>query len=297
MSDFGSRLKYIRKTRNITQKNLAKNIQVAQSTIANYENNIRFPGSEILKQISDELKISVDYLLGLTELENTEEISNDYKLETVYMYLLDILLAGKAEDAKKIIKNFTASGVSSLDIIEYIFMPILKLLGDKWENDQINIAQEHLITGLVDRLFDLISEEAEVEQKKDFTALFMAPPGEEHIISLKMSTEYFRISGWNIIFIGRSVPIKSLLQTIEENKVDLVVVSAIMNSSINSASYLVEALKSNLKENTPKFLLGGNIGHISNQKILNDFIDYPIGSMYELPDNIAKVENDILKTK
>lgn len=294
MSDFGSRLKHIRKTRNITQKDLAKNIQVAQSTIANYENNIRFPGSEILRQISDYLNISVDFLLGLAELEKTE-ISNEYKLESVYIYLLDILLAGQTDEAKKIIKGFTASGVSSLDIIKYIFMPILKLIGNKWEKNQISIAQEHLITELVDRIFDSISIERKIEQKKDFTALFMAPAGEEHVVSLKMSTEYFRINGWNIIFIGRSVPLKSLLQIIKEKRVDLVVVSAIMDSSINSASYLVEALKSNLKDNTPKFLLGGNIGHISNQKTLNDFIDYPVESIYELPDIIAKVENDILK--
>ncbi len=68
MSDFGTKLKNIRKTRGITQSDLANNIKVGQSTIANYENNTRFPGSVILKQISDYLEVSVDYLLGLSEL-------------------------------------------------------------------------------------------------------------------------------------------------------------------------------------------------------------------------------------
>ena len=294
MSDFGSRLKHIRKVRSITQKDLAINIQVAQSTIANYENNVRFPGSEILRLISDELNISVDYLLGLTELDKTEEIFTDYNLETVYIYLVDILMAGQTEEAKRIVKSFVARGNNSIDIVEYIFIPILKLIGDKWEKDQINIGQEHYITGLIDRLFDFISEEQNVELSKDLTALFMAPTGEDHVIRLKMSTEYFRTQGWGVIFIGRSIPIESLLDTIQKNKVDLVVLSAITQSSINSESYLLEAIKSNLKERSPKFLLGGNIGDISNQKTLNSFIDYSIGSIYELKDDLVKIENDIL---
>lgn len=294
MSDFGSRLKHIRKTKNITQKDLAKNIQVAQSTIANYENNIRFPGSEILRQISDYLMISVDYLLGLTELEKTDEISHNYKLETVYLYLVDILMAGEIEEAKKIIMNFFTSGKTSIEIIEYIFIPMLHLIGEKWEKDEIDIGQEHYITELIDRLFDYISEKQIIGPSKDLTALFMAPTGEEHTISLKMSTEYFRLNGWSILFIGRSIPIQSLLQTIEKNKVDLLVLSAITQSSINSASYLVEAINSNLKENAPKFLLGGNIGDLSNQKTLNTFIDYSVGSIYELKERIEKIENDIL---
>lgn len=297
MSDFGSRLKNIRKTRNITQKDLAKSIQVAQSTIANYENNIRFPGSEILKQISDYLKISVDYLLGLKEAEKTEDVNNEYNLDTVYLYLIDILMAGEAEEAKRIIKNFTYSGTSSIDIIEYIFIPLLKLIGDKWERDQISIAQEHYMTGLVDRLFDFISENQIVDQTKDLTVLFMAPTGEEHVISLKMSTEYFRINGWKIIFIGRTIPIKSLLDTIKENRVDLLVLSALSQSSINGASYLVEAIKSNLQDNKPKFLLGGNIGDSSNQKTINNFIDYYIPSLSILSGSIIKIENDILNRR
>lgn len=294
MSDFGSRLKHIRKTRKITQKDLAKNIQVAQSTIANYENNVRFPGIEILRQISDYLEISVDYLLGLTELKKIEVIDNRYKLETVYLSLIDMLILGETEEVTKIINTFISNGSTSIEIIEYIFMPILNLVGDKWENYDITIAQEHYITELIDRLFNSISEKQKVDRAKDLTALFMVPAGEDHIISLKMSTEYFRIRGWNIIFIGRSIPIQSLLQMIENNKVDLVVLSAITQNSINSVSYLVEAIKGNLKENKPKFLLGGNIGDISNNKTLDSYIDYFIESIYKLTGSIKEIENDIL---
>lgn len=298
MSDFGSRLKNIRKIRSITQSDLAKSIQVGQSTIANYENNTRFPGSQILTQISDYLEVSVDYLLGLSEVDEIEhveiEYDHEYDIKKIYLHLFNILLDGDIEQAKSIIKDISASGISSIIIIENIFLPILKLLGDKWQSHEINIAEEHTITETINTLFSYISESQVIKEKKDIKVLFMAPPGEEHIISLKMSTEYFRRRGWNTIFIGTSIPINSLLEIVKSDKIDIIVLSAIRQDSINSASYLVEALRSNLKEKTPKILLGGNIRDQSNKTLIKSFADYNISSIQELSKSLEEIEKEIL---
>lgn len=299
MNDFGSRLKHIRKIKKITQKDLANSIQVGQSTIANYENNTRFPGSQILTGISDYLEVSIDYLLGLTEVEEVEEVNiefdHEYDIKKIYLHLTQILLDGDVEQAKSIIKDISASGISTLIIIEQIFIPILELVGDKWAKDEINVAQEHYISETIDKLFSYISESYSVRQKKNLTALFMAPPGEEHTISLRMSTEYFRIRGWNILFIGRSIPILSLMEIIKKEKVDLLVLSAIRQSSINSASYLVEAMKNNLNKSFPKVLLGGKQIHGSNHNLIKSFSDYHIATLEELNHNIEIIEADLAK--
>ena len=299
MTDFGSRLKHIRKMKKITQKNLASSIQVGQSTIANYENNTRFPGSQILKQLSDYLEVSIDYLLGLTEVEEIEEESilfdHEYDINKIYLHLTDILLNGDTEQAKSIIKDISASGISNIIIIENIFIPILALVGDKWSRDEINIAQEHYITDIIGQLFSYISEARHNKPTKKFTAIFMAPPGEQHVISLRMSTEYFKMRGWYTIFIGTSIPLLSLLEVIKSEKVDLLVISARTQNSLNSASYLVEALKNNLKSKTPKVLLGGHIGEWTNEGLIKSFSDYYISSLSELEDNIETIEMDITK--
>ena len=67
MSDFGTQLKHARKLKGFTQKDLSKKLGVAQSTIANYETNERFPGEVALKEIADCLKVSIDFLMGLSE--------------------------------------------------------------------------------------------------------------------------------------------------------------------------------------------------------------------------------------
>lgn len=61
---FGERLRNARKSRKISQDELAKVIDVSKGTISNYENGVSFPNEEKLIKISERLNVSFDYLLG-----------------------------------------------------------------------------------------------------------------------------------------------------------------------------------------------------------------------------------------
>ena len=60
-------IKKIRIKRNITQVDLAKQINVKQETISTYESNKAFPSADALVKIADYLNTSCDYLLGRIE--------------------------------------------------------------------------------------------------------------------------------------------------------------------------------------------------------------------------------------
>ena len=62
--NFGNTLKYEREKLKMTREDLAKNLSLKYSTLANYENNARQPDFETLKQISNFFHVSIDYLLG-----------------------------------------------------------------------------------------------------------------------------------------------------------------------------------------------------------------------------------------
>lgn len=67
----GDKIKQIRKSKNISQKDFAKILNIPVSTLANYENNHREPNLEMLKKISNALDVSVD------NLADTINISED----------------------------------------------------------------------------------------------------------------------------------------------------------------------------------------------------------------------------
>lgn len=296
MSDFGSRLKKARKDKNVTQKELARVLGVAQSAIANYENNTRFPGLDTLREISDFLNISLDHLLGVEEKikYNASQSLGSEDYSKIVDEFLELLVDFREEQAKELIKQVHLEGVILTTIIRQIFIPVLRKVGTGWQQGKISVAQEHYITAIIDRLIDFLSESQEVSPFQRLSAVFMSPSGEEHVLNLKMAAEFFKTAGWKTRFLGKNVPFDSLIDLIKEEKPVVLVISSLTIEGLNSAGYLISALKGELGSESPKVLLGGEIIDIERTKkytnadyILNDFERLPI-TIEDIKDNIMK---------
>lgn len=94
-SVFVERVKELIKVNNLTQRDLANDIGVTESTMCKYLSGNRVPGGETLSNLATALKTTTDYLLGLDN-ENKTEI-NSSKLR--------LLLARSAKDLTPEEKN------------------------------------------------------------------------------------------------------------------------------------------------------------------------------------------------
>lgn len=65
-----TRLKSLREDADLSQKELAKLLGVSPSTIGMYEAGKRTPDSEMLTRICDFFNITVDYLIGRSNIKN-----------------------------------------------------------------------------------------------------------------------------------------------------------------------------------------------------------------------------------
>lgn len=74
----GSNIKMIRKDKKISQKDMAKILNIPCSTYSNYENNNREPSSELLKKIADVLEVSMKDLLFLNIKDKKNTKSDKY---------------------------------------------------------------------------------------------------------------------------------------------------------------------------------------------------------------------------
>jgi len=95
---FAQRLKLLREKKGINQSALAKEIEVSQSTVGNWEAGTRIPDISMMKRLSDYFDVSIDYLLGGSEIsvlarhlaivpeEDREQLINTFK-DTVDIYL------------------------------------------------------------------------------------------------------------------------------------------------------------------------------------------------------------------
>lgn len=70
---FADRLKELRCENDMNQSDLAKIIGVSPSTIGMYEQGRRTPDLEVLSKIANYFQVSMDYLLGRTNIKNFED--------------------------------------------------------------------------------------------------------------------------------------------------------------------------------------------------------------------------------
>ncbi len=61
--DFGNKLRILIEEQDITQKELAKQLNIAPSTVSSYVQNTREPDFETLKLIARYFRVTTDYLL------------------------------------------------------------------------------------------------------------------------------------------------------------------------------------------------------------------------------------------
>lgn len=75
--DFGRRIKAERIKKGYTQQSLSDALDVSKTSVTMYEQGQRFPREEVLNDLAQLLDVSIDYLMGLTEIPRiTQQPSN-----------------------------------------------------------------------------------------------------------------------------------------------------------------------------------------------------------------------------
>ena len=87
---FNERLKQLRQQEGLTQRELAKSIEVGRTTISEYESGKIVPKQEGLLKLANYFNVSVDYLTGVSDNPATRQ-SNEHELDKL-LNTLDYIL-------------------------------------------------------------------------------------------------------------------------------------------------------------------------------------------------------------
>lgn len=77
---FANRLKQLREEKNLSRDELANKLNLSYSAIAKYETGNRSPDDETKKKIAEYFNVSLDYLMGVSDIRNpysTDKTSNE----------------------------------------------------------------------------------------------------------------------------------------------------------------------------------------------------------------------------
>ncbi|HSL94209.1 MAG TPA: helix-turn-helix domain-containing protein [Bacillota bacterium] len=294
--DFGTRLKQVRKARNMTQLQLAKLLGVEQSAISNYEKNLRTPTASIILQVASHLGVRVDELLVDVQRKSVEQVSSEIgntSINELKSRFLEDVLEGRELSALQPVLSKPVSTSLVADIIHDLIEPTLRRTGDLWEAGELEVAEEHIISERISNVITLLGNAAEKDPTRPYTALFVLPGAEEHILALKMAAELFSLRGWKTFFLGRSVPISSLASFVREQGIDLLVLSLTIRGHLNSAGMMIRVVDSFRSEGLPLVLVGGEALSGPEQALTELGADLYAKTLAELGQMIPQYERDI----
>ena len=271
MAEFSHRLKELRQEKGISQKDLAEELGMARTTIANYEQDTRFPDQRTLCKIADFFNISLDYLLGRIDVPiNAQSSSSDNLLDITqftednsYIDLaneyMENLLSGKTDLAAEIVFDSIKKGISVKDIYQDIFTPTLRQIGTLWETNQINVADEHFFTSATRTIMSQLTPYFSSQYKEDYTLLATSVNGELHDIGLRMVSDFLKLEGWDIFYLGANTPTGSIINSLKKKEIDLLAISCSISYNVEGVRNLINAVQSANLNRKVKVMVGGYV--------------------------------------
>ena len=112
---FADRLKMLRLEKGLTGSELGAKIKMSKSGISSWEARNRQPSQDVLIQIADFFDVSVDYMLGVSDIRVIKEIIPEDSVNSFTVKLVEQLLRDKViSDPNDIDQNIIDMLVASL---------------------------------------------------------------------------------------------------------------------------------------------------------------------------------------
>jgi len=257
---FGTQLKTIRKGRGLRQKDVADALGVAQTTIANYEQGIRFPDLPTLNALVDFFGVSMDYLLGRTDDETPPERpaprGERISLSTDANHFMNLLLRVGTERAESFVVDLMDGGTTLAGVYLRIIEPALREVGRLWETGELDVGEEHLFSEAVQDIMSRIAAPVRKRQGRP-TFVGLSAGGELHRIGIRMVADLFAAEGWEAVYLGGDLPAASIVRALGEHDADVLGISATMPYHTNGVQAVIDAVGAAHLAKPVRIIVGG----------------------------------------
>jgi MerR family transcriptional regulator, light-induced transcriptional regulator len=265
MADFATRLRELRKDRGLRQVDLAGEMGVAQTTIANYEQHTRFPDEDTLRKIANYFDVSLDFLLGRSHTSLRGGNNGASTVREVSMATLSPLaesyvkqlLGGDRTRAYQTILGAARDGASVRALYADVLQPALQAVGRLWETAEIDVATEHYFSEATESLMSLLYPYLQQPKHDRGVVVSVGVNGEFHHIGVKMISDILGEEGWKCFYLGTNTPTASLVQALDERKADILAISATMPFNVDTVATTIKHVRSTSQRANLKIITGG----------------------------------------
>lgn len=167
------------------------------------------------------------------------------------------LLAGDRRGAGLLLDRCLEQGHGLVDVELHVIQPAMYEIGRLWQNNQVTVAQEHLATAISQSVMTQGLMQSTVPASNGKRVLLACVEGNNHAMGLQMVADAFLLSGWDVQFLGASVPTNALLQHLGQFKPDLLGLSISFAQQLPVAKDIIQRLARLPDADRPAVILGG----------------------------------------
>ena len=264
MVDFASRLRELRKKRGLRQQDLADALGLAQTTIANYEQKLRFPDERTLGKIADYFGASLDFLLGRADREvEARQLAGFQErpqaLTGLAREYFELLKRGERDAAFRLVSDALENGSDIKKLYLDVFSASLYEIGRLWVAGGMSVAEEHYFTEstqlLISRLHEQIASAA--RPKRGLRCVIFAVYGENHVIGARMISDFFELDGWDVYYLRGNLSIRHAMSALLGQATNLLALSVTIAGNLGAAEDLISAVRREKSLRSMKIMVGG----------------------------------------
>jgi methanogenic corrinoid protein MtbC1 len=170
---------------------------------------------------------------------------------------LESLLKADRITAGQIVHNAAENGVSIKDIYISIFQASQHEIGRLWQNNQINVAQEHYCTAATQVIMSQLYPYMFRHEKNGHRLIATCVNGELHELGIRMVADFFEMEGWDTYYLGANTPVKSLLESLSQFEAEIICISTTINFNVSAAAELITSVRKSADASKIKILAGG----------------------------------------
>ncbi len=150
------------------------------------------------------------------------------------------LSAGDSPGAVRVALELRSSGIGMADILDGLVSAAQSEVGRLWAANQWNVAQEHRATSVSEEVVAALA--ATVRPTGDRgTAVVTCVDGEWHALASRVVASVLREGGWQVHYLGASVPVAHLAQFLQDAGPDVTALSCSVPTALPMARQMVEA--------------------------------------------------------
>jgi methanogenic corrinoid protein MtbC1 len=170
----------------------------------------------------------------------------------------EALLKGDRHEARRMIMEEVEKGTPVKDIYIHVFQTSQLEVGRLWQENQISVAREHFVSAATQMIMSQLYPYIFSTERNGHSFIGACIGGELHEIGIRMVCDFFEMEGWDTWYLGANTPTDSLIQSIKENKAELLGLSVTMPYHISSLQEVVRYIREDETGKNVKILVGGN---------------------------------------